>query len=63
VAATRRATCHRQGSCGHGSTLPPRPSARARSRLLAAIPPGTLPGVDDTEVHQFLDRHGDDASD
>ena len=34
------------------------PSARAHSHLLAAIPPGTFPGVDDTEVYQFLDRHG-----
>ncbi|WP_413450714.1 helix-turn-helix domain-containing protein [Georgenia phoenicis] len=34
------------------------PSARAHSHLLAAIPPGTFPGVDDTEVYEFLDRHG-----
>lgn len=33
------------------------PSARAHSHLLAAIPPGTFPGVDDTEVYEFLDRH------
>lgn len=34
------------------------PSARAHSHLLAAVPPGTFPGVDDTEVYEFLDRHG-----
>ncbi|MHB1064345.1 MAG: helix-turn-helix domain-containing protein [Georgenia sp.] len=33
------------------------PSARAHSHLLAAVPPGTFPGVDDTEVYEFLDRH------
>ncbi len=33
------------------------PSARAHSHLLAALPPGTFPGVDDTDVYQFLDRH------
>lgn len=30
------------------------PSARVHSHLLAALPPGTFPGVDDTEVYQFL---------
>ncbi|PSK97857.1 putative transcriptional regulator [Haloactinopolyspora alba] len=34
------------------------PSARAHSHLLAALPPGTFPGVDDTDVYRFLDRHG-----
>jgi predicted transcriptional regulator/DNA-binding XRE family transcriptional regulator len=33
------------------------PSARAQSHLLAALPPGTFPGVDDTEVYQFLEDH------
>jgi len=33
------------------------PSARAHSHLLAALPPGTFPGVDDTEVFQFLETH------
>jgi transcriptional regulator with XRE-family HTH domain len=33
------------------------PSARAHSHLLAALPPGTFPGVDTTEVYTFLDRH------
>jgi predicted transcriptional regulator len=31
------------------------PSARAQSHLLAALPPGTFPGVDDTEVYAFLE--------
>ncbi|WP_432513276.1 helix-turn-helix domain-containing protein [Kineococcus sp. SYSU DK001] len=34
-----------------------RPAARAHSHLLAALPPGTYPGVDDTEVYRFLERH------
>jgi XRE family transcriptional regulator, fatty acid utilization regulator len=34
-----------------------RPSARVHSHLLAALPPGTFPGVDDTDVYTFLDRH------
>lgn len=33
------------------------PSARVHSHLLAALPPGTFPGVDDTDVYSFLDRH------
>ncbi|NLE98973.1 MAG: helix-turn-helix domain-containing protein [Propionibacterium sp.] len=33
------------------------PSARTHAHLLAALPPGTFPGVDDTEVFQFLDSH------
>ena len=31
------------------------PSARVHSHLLAAMPPGVFPGVDDTEVLQFLE--------
>lgn len=30
-------------------------SARAHTHLLAALPPGTFPGVDDTEILAFLD--------
>src|SRR5690606_2496438 len=39
------------------------PSARVHSHLLAALPSGTFPGVDDTDVYEFLDRHApkDDA--
>ena len=33
------------------------PSARVHSHLLAALPPGTFPGVGDTYVYTFLDRH------
>ncbi|HEY3501177.1 MAG TPA: helix-turn-helix domain-containing protein [Actinocatenispora sp.] len=33
------------------------PSARAHSHVLAALPPGTFPGVDETDVYTFLDRH------
>lgn len=33
------------------------PSARAQSHLLATLPPGTFPGVDDTEVYEFLRSH------
>ncbi|MDO5740932.1 MAG: helix-turn-helix domain-containing protein [Ornithinimicrobium sp.] len=33
------------------------PSARAHSHLLAVMPPGVFPGVDDTEVLQFVSRH------
>ena len=37
------------------------PSARAHSHLLAALPPGTFPGVDTTDVYAFLERHAPDA--
>ncbi len=33
------------------------PAARMHASLLAAVPPGALPGVDDTEVYEFLERH------
>ena len=33
------------------------PSARLQSRLLAALPAGVFPGVDQTEVYQFLEAH------
>ncbi len=33
------------------------PSARAHSHVLAALPPGVFPGVDETDVYTFLDRH------
>ncbi|GAA2201615.1 hypothetical protein GCM10009849_26720 [Sinomonas flava] len=33
------------------------PSARAHSHLLAAMPPGAFPGVDETEVYSFLEAH------
>lgn len=37
------------------------PSARAQSHILAALPPGVFPGVDLTEVYEFLDRHAAEA--
>ncbi|PZF80614.1 helix-turn-helix transcriptional regulator [Jiangella anatolica] len=39
------------------------PSARVHSHLLAALPPGTFPGVDDTDVYTFLERHSGAGSD
>lgn len=33
------------------------PSARTASHVLATLPPGSFPGVDDTEVYAFLERH------
>ncbi len=33
------------------------PSPRAHSHVLAALPAGTFPGVDLTEVYDFLERH------
>jgi XRE family transcriptional regulator, fatty acid utilization regulator len=38
------------------------PSARAHTHLLAALPPGTFPGVDTTEVFAFLDRHSPETA-
>ena len=39
-----------------GATSPGRAPARRRT-LLAALPTGTFPGVDSTEVYEFLERH------
>lgn len=60
-----RSTCPDENCC---RTPPPRlleawagrawPSARAHSHLLAALPPGAFPGVDETEVYSFLESHG-----
>ncbi|EMY35222.1 helix-turn-helix domain-containing protein, partial [Arthrobacter crystallopoietes BAB-32] len=33
------------------------PSARAQTHLLAAMPQGAFPGVDETEVYSFLTQH------
>nr|WP_125610151.1 helix-turn-helix transcriptional regulator [Specibacter cremeus] len=35
------------------------PSTRANSHLLAAMPQGAFPGVDETEVYRFLQVHAD----
>jgi predicted transcriptional regulator/DNA-binding XRE family transcriptional regulator len=34
-----------------------RPSARTHSHLLAALPAGSFPGVDEVELYEFLERH------
>jgi predicted transcriptional regulator len=39
------------------------PSARPHASLLAALPVGVFPGVDTTEVYEFLDRHAPGAVD
>jgi XRE family transcriptional regulator, fatty acid utilization regulator len=36
------------------------PSARAHSHVLAALPPGSFPGVDDTDVYTFLERYAEE---
>ncbi len=37
------------------------PSARARTHMMAALPPGAFPGVDETEVYTFLQAHEADG--
>ena len=37
------------------------PSARVHSHLLAALPPGTFPGVDATDVYEFLQRRAGES--
>ena len=34
------------------------PSATVHAHVLAPLPSGTFPGVDDSEVYEFLERHG-----
>lgn len=38
-------------------------SARLHAQLLAPLPQGTFPGVDDRELYEFLDRHAARATD
>ena len=38
------------------------PSARAHSHILSALPTGSFPGVDETDVYEFLQRHDTPAS-
>lgn len=38
------------------------PSARVHTQMFAPLPRGTFPGVDDSEVYAFLDRHSIEAS-
>lgn len=40
-----------------------RPSPKVHSHMLAAIPPGTFPGVDDREVYEFLEKHSAESFD
>ena len=35
------------------------PSAAMHAHILAPLPSGSFPGVDDTEVYSFLERHAD----
>ncbi|WP_125773284.1 XRE family transcriptional regulator [Antribacter gilvus] len=37
------------------------PSARMHQQVLAALPRGAFPGVDDTEVYAFLEKHAPEA--
>lgn len=39
------------------------PSARMHQQVLAALPRGVFPGVDDTDVYRFLERHAPDVPD
>lgn len=63
-----QSTCPDEGCC----RLPPQelaetwagqswPAARTPTSLLAALPTGTFPGVDDAEVYRFLERHAPSA--
>ncbi|KIH98902.1 XRE family transcriptional regulator [Streptomonospora alba] len=36
------------------------PSARAHSHVLSALPSGTFPGVDETDVYTFLEHHAEE---
>ena len=36
------------------------PSAKTHAHVLSPLPSGNYPGVDDTEVYEFLERHADD---
>jgi transcriptional regulator with XRE-family HTH domain/predicted transcriptional regulator len=67
----REATTRRRSACPDGEccSRPPAalaerwdgqawPSARAHSHILSALPAGTFPGVDDADIYEFLDRHG-----
>ncbi len=69
----REATTRKRSACPDGDccSRPPAalaerwegkawPSARAHSHILAALPAGSFPGVDDADVYEFLDRHATD---
>ena len=69
----REATARKRSACPDGEccSRPPAalaerwegkawPSARAHSHILAALPAGSFPGVDDADIYEFLDRHAQD---
>ncbi|MGH3189918.1 MAG: helix-turn-helix domain-containing protein [Streptosporangiaceae bacterium] len=69
----REATTRKRSACPDGEccSRPPAalaerwegkawPSARAHSHILAALPAGSFPGVDDADIYEFLDRHAQD---
>jgi len=69
----REATTRKRSTCPDGEccSRPPLalaerwegkawPSARAHSHILAALPAGSFPGVDDADIYEFLDRHAQD---
>src|ERR1700733_14905787 len=69
----REATARKRAPCpgGECGSRPPAalaerwegkawPSARAHSHILAALPAGSFPGVDDADIYEFLDRHAQD---
>jgi predicted transcriptional regulator/DNA-binding XRE family transcriptional regulator len=66
----RESTIRRRSACPDGDCCqrPPAglaarwegkawPSARAHSHVLSVLPAGSFPGVDETDVYEFLDRH------
>jgi hypothetical protein len=66
----RESTARRRSACPDGECCqrPPAelaarwegnawPSARAHSHVLSALPAGGFPGVDESEVYEFLERH------
>jgi XRE family transcriptional regulator, fatty acid utilization regulator len=66
----RESTVRRRSACPDGECCqrPPAelaarwagnawPSARAHSHILSALPAGSFPGVDESDVYEFLERH------
>ena len=52
-------SCCRRPDAGKASRWEGRawPSARLHAHVLSPLPSGTFPGVDDTEVYEFLEAH------
>ncbi len=58
----REATLRASSTCPDevaGQQMPPAGSARLHAHILSPLPAGTFPGVDDSEVFTFLERHAD----